>query len=107
VILETRVKVDPEGHMYGSVSAADIALLFQEMGLPVERKFILLTRPIKITGVHKLSLKLKEGVAITCSLNIIPEGVIAAGIESVVAPILVEESKEAAPEAGSKPSSEV
>ena len=34
--LEIRVKVDPEGHMYGSVSAADIAQLFQEKGLPVE-----------------------------------------------------------------------
>jgi large subunit ribosomal protein L9 len=95
IILETRVKVDPEGHMYGSVSAGDIALLFQESGLPVERKYVQLTRPIKATGVHKISLKLKEGVEVTCSLNIIPEGVIAAGIESVVAPIPVEEPQEA------------
>ena len=28
--LETKVKVDPEGHMYGSVSAGDIAALFQD-----------------------------------------------------------------------------
>lgn len=87
VALETRVKVDPEGHMYGSVSAADIAQLFQEKGLPVERKYILLNRPIKETGVHKISLKLKEGIALTCQLTIIPEGVNAAGIEAVTAPI--------------------
>ncbi len=109
IILETRVKVDPEGHMYGSVSAADIALLFQQNGLPVERKYVQLTRPIKVTGVHKISLKLKEGVAVVCSLNIIPEGVIATGIESVVAPIPVEgsaEAKTAAHESGSTPSAD-
>jgi large subunit ribosomal protein L9 len=99
VILETRVKVDPEGHMYGSVSGADVALLFQQQGLPVDRKFVQMTRPIKTTGVHQIALKLKEGVVVTCSLNIIPEGVVAAGIEAVTAPILVEEpSKAAAPE---------
>jgi large subunit ribosomal protein L9 len=95
IILETRVKVDPEGHMYGSVTPNDIALLFQQNGLPVERKYVQMTRPIKATGVHKIALKLKEGVQVTCSLNIIPEGVIATGIESVVAPIPMEESPEA------------
>lgn len=88
--LETKVKVDPEGHMYGSVSAADIAQLFQEKGLPVEKKYVQVAKPIKVTGVHKITLKLKEGVPATCNLHIIPEGVVAAGIEAVVAPIPVE-----------------
>jgi large subunit ribosomal protein L9 len=91
IVLETRVKVDPEGHMYGSVSAGDIAQLFQEKGLPVDRKYIQMTRPIKTTGEHKISLKLKEGIALICILKIIPEGVNVAGIEAVVAPIPVEE----------------
>ena len=39
IILETRVKVDPEGHMYGSVSAGDIALLFQHQMLQVFHVF--------------------------------------------------------------------
>jgi large subunit ribosomal protein L9 len=38
ITLETRVKVDPEGHMYGSVSAGDIATLFQERGLLVRSR---------------------------------------------------------------------
>lgn len=93
ISLETRVKVDPEGHMYGSVSAADIAQLFQEKGLPIERKSILVNKPIKETGVHKLSLKLKEGVTANCQLHIIPEGmVVAAGIETVTAPLPVDEN---------------
>lgn len=74
ISLDTTVKVDPDGHMYGSVSAADIAKLFQERGLPVEKKNIQLPRPIKETGSHNLSLLLKEGVEATCSLTIRPEG---------------------------------
>lgn len=96
--LEIRVKVDPEGHMYGSVSAADIAHLFQEKGLPIEKKAILVTKPIKETGVHKISLKLKEGVTASCQLTIIAEGVNVAGIEAVTAPIPVEGSPEKQPE---------
>lgn len=94
ILLETKTKVDPEGHMYGSVSAGDIALLFQQQGLPVERKNILLTRPIKETGVHKLSLKLKEGITATCTLTIHPEGgpALHRGIEAVTAPLPTEEA---------------
>jgi len=90
ITLETKVKVDPEGHMYGSVTAADIALLFQEKGFSIEKKNVLVSRPIKETGTHKLSLRLKEGIPVSCTLVIVPEGVVAAGIESVVAPIPVE-----------------
>jgi large subunit ribosomal protein L9 len=92
IVLETRVKVDPEGHMYGSVSAADIAALFQEKGLTVERKSVLVNKPIKETGVHKINLKLKEGVTASCQLTIIPEGIKATGIEAVTAPLPTEES---------------
>ncbi len=99
ITLEVKVKVDPEGHMYGSVSAGDIAQLFVERGLPVDRRYVLgLTRPIKTTGAHKLSLKLKEDVMATCTLHIIPEGMKQLpGAESVVKPIPVEGA--AAPEA--------
>ncbi len=92
--LEIRVKVDPEGHMYGSVSAAEIAQLFQERGLPVERKSVLVNKPIKETGAHKIALKLKEGVTAHCQLHIIPEGGRQEGIEAVVAPIPQEGEKE-------------
>lgn len=91
--IEIRVKVDPEGHMYGSVSAADISQLFQEKGLPVEKKSVQVTKPIKETGVHKVTLKLKEGVLVTFSLAIIPEGVVQTGLEAVTAPIGQEEEK--------------
>ncbi len=91
--LEIRVKVDPEGHMYGSVSAGDIAQLFQEKGLPIEKKSVLVTKPIKVTGEHQISLKLKEGITVTCKLAILPEGFVATGIEAVTAPLPTESEK--------------
>lgn len=85
--LEIKVKVDPEGHMYGSVAAADIAELFQQNGLPVEKKSVLVTKPIKVTGSHQITVKLKEGITATCTLAILAEGVVQTGAEAVVAPI--------------------
>lgn len=73
ISLDIQVKVDPEGHMYGSVSAADIANLFVQRGLPLERRNIVLNKPIKQTGAHKLVAKLKEGISASFNLNIVPE----------------------------------
>ena len=88
--LEIKVKVDPEGHMYGSVSAHDIAQLFQEKGIAIEKKYIQLNRPIKETGAHKISLKLKEGIPAIVQLSILPEGGVLAVAEQLTAPIPVE-----------------
>ncbi|HLB53243.1 MAG TPA: 50S ribosomal protein L9 [Chlamydiales bacterium] len=72
--LEIRVKVDPEGHMYGSVSASDIADLLQTQGIALDKKHVQLPKPIKTTGSHKISFKLKEGVPGSCILEVLPEG---------------------------------
>jgi large subunit ribosomal protein L9 len=91
ITLEIRVKVDPEGHMYGSVSASDIVTLLATQGIELDRKHVLLTKPLKVTGQHKISFKLKEAILATCMLRIIPEGMSMEGIEAVTAPIPTEE----------------
>ena len=93
ISLEISVKVDPEGHMYGSVSASDISQLFNDKSLPVDKKAIQVTKPIKETGKHNIPIKLKEGVEVNCELRILPEGVSLAGLEEVTAPIVAEEEK--------------
>jgi large subunit ribosomal protein L9 len=90
MILETKVKVDPEGHMYGSVAPQDIARLFEEKGFQIDRKYIQINRPIKQTGMHKVPLKLKEGVLVNCQLSIIPEGLVMTSSEAVTAPLAEE-----------------
>jgi large subunit ribosomal protein L9 len=75
ITLIATVKIDHEGHMYGSVSALDIVhLLKDQTGFELERRAVQLPQPIKETGVHDIKVKLKEGVATTFTLKVIPEG---------------------------------
>lgn len=68
------VKVDHEGHMYGSVSAAEITHLLQEHHhIALEKKAIQLKHPIKTTGVHDIHVRLKEGVETIIHLKVISE----------------------------------
>lgn len=75
ISLETTVKVDHDGHMYGSVTTQDIQqLIEQASGIHIEKKSIQLVHPIKKTGAHTITLKLKEGVVVeTITLNVTPE----------------------------------
>ncbi|MBS3904524.1 MAG: 50S ribosomal protein L9 [Simkania sp.] len=68
--LTTIVKVDPEGHLYGSVSVLDIIKLFEEQGIKIGRKNVVLPHPIKELGSHRLNLKLNEGVMMTFVLHV-------------------------------------
>ncbi len=68
------VKVDHEGHMYGSVTAADISnLLKAEHGFEVEKRFVQLKHPVKELGVFTVQLRLKEGVTSALTLKVMPE----------------------------------
>lgn len=64
------VKVDQEGRMYGSVTAADILKICAKEGLSLEKKNVVLPHPIKTIGVHTIQLRLKEDVLSTLSLNV-------------------------------------
>jgi large subunit ribosomal protein L9 len=64
------VKVDSDGHMYGSVSALDISKLLKDKGFAVERHYVKLLHPIKTLGVYEISLVLKEGVKASISLEV-------------------------------------
>lgn len=68
------VKVDQEGHMYGSVTAHDILHLLQdELRVELEKKSVVLKHPIKATGVHTILVKLKEGVTANFNLKVMSE----------------------------------
>lgn len=72
--LSKEVKVDPEGNMYGSVAAHDIAHMLQEEGFAVEKRYVVLPQPLRAVGTHTINLKLKEGVTASLTLEITPEG---------------------------------
>ncbi len=71
--LSIEVKVDPEGHMYGSVAATDIVKLLEKEGITLDRKMVALVHPIKAVGVHTIQLKLKEGIPASFTLQIVSD----------------------------------
>jgi large subunit ribosomal protein L9 len=58
------------GQLYGSVSTRDIAEVITEAGYSVDRRQVLLDRPIKALGVHEIKLQLHPEVVISASLNV-------------------------------------
>lgn len=78
-VYEVEVKVDHEGHMYGSVSIADVQRLAEENeGVTLDKHWVQLAHPIKTTGVHTVVLKLKEDVTAEITLKVMSEDGLAA-----------------------------
>jgi len=74
--LSTEVKVDADGRLYGSVSAADIVKVCAAEGVDLAKKSLILPHPIKAIGIHDVQVKLKEGVIATIKLNVYGDRVI-------------------------------
>jgi large subunit ribosomal protein L9 len=99
------------GHLYGSVSARDIAEALEGVGAKVAKSQVVLDRPIKALGVHEVRIALHPEVAVTVKVNVArsPEeaelqaqgiDVMAQMFEEDAAPVLTEEAEaEAAAEA--------
>jgi large subunit ribosomal protein L9 len=75
-ILTTVVKVDNDGHMYGSVSVADILTLLLNDGVKLEKKHVALHMPIKSLGNHQVTLKLPEDVMAQITVEVKPDRII-------------------------------
>lgn len=72
--VEIEVKVDHEGHMYGSVSALDIIRHVKlKTGIDLEKKMIPLKHPIKEVGIFDLSIRFKEEVTAQIHVKIYPK----------------------------------
>ncbi|MBS0584939.1 MAG: 50S ribosomal protein L9 [Verrucomicrobia bacterium] len=72
-MFETVVKVDPDGHMYGSVTTADIADILFNKGFTVNKKYIALIHPIRALGSYEITLKLPEGIEASVGLAVKPD----------------------------------
>lgn len=58
------------GQLYGSVSPRDIAEAITNDGFSIDRKQVLLEKPIKTLGVHELHLQLHPEVEVGISINV-------------------------------------
>jgi large subunit ribosomal protein L9 len=58
------------GQLYGSVSARDIMEGLEANGMKVERQQVVLDRPIKTLGIHKVRIALHPEVSVTVDVNV-------------------------------------
>ncbi len=58
------------GQLYGSVSARDIAEAVTQAGFTIEKRQVVLERPIKSLGLHSVRLVLHPEVAVRITANV-------------------------------------
>jgi large subunit ribosomal protein L9 len=58
------------GSLYGSVAARDVAEIATEGGFTVERRQVVLDRPVKELGLHPVRIVLHPEVSATVSVNV-------------------------------------
>ena len=58
------------GQLYGSVSARDVAESLSEAGYQVERRQVVMDRPIKALGIHSIRITLHPEVSVTVGVNV-------------------------------------
>ena len=72
--VEIEVKVDHEGHLYGSVSVLDIIEHVKlKTGIDLEKKMIPLKQPLKEVGVFDMAIRFKEGVTAQIHVKVYPK----------------------------------
>ena len=58
------------GQLYGSVSARDIAEAVTAAGFTIERRQVVLDRPIKSTGLHPIRIVLHPEISVAITANV-------------------------------------
>lgn len=66
-------KMDPDGHLFGSITILDLVKLLQNSGYKVEKRHVLLASPLKARGVYPLTIKFEDDVEATINVVIAPE----------------------------------
>jgi large subunit ribosomal protein L9 len=56
VAVTTKAKADAQGHLYGSVNAAQVAELLTKAGFPIDEKQVRLDAPLKTVGKHAVKV---------------------------------------------------
>jgi large subunit ribosomal protein L9 len=64
VSLKFRQKVGENDHLFGSVTAKDIAEALEKQNFHIDRRKVILDEPIKTLGEHKVAIRLHREVSI-------------------------------------------
>jgi large subunit ribosomal protein L9 len=85
------------GQLYGSVSSRDIADAVTEAGFTVDRRQIVLDRPIKTLGLHPLRVMLHPEVAVMVTANVAQSAEAAEMQKAGINPLVERDEDEPAP----------
>ncbi len=66
-------KAGEEGKLYGSVTSMDVAEGIEKQGVVLDRRKILLDKPIKAVGEYEIPVKIYQGVTGQVKLVVTPE----------------------------------
>jgi large subunit ribosomal protein L9 len=72
IVITISQKVGEEDKLYGSVTSMDIADEMEKKGLSIDRKKIVLDKPIKTLGEFDVKIKLHSQVAGTIKVVVVP-----------------------------------
>jgi large subunit ribosomal protein L9 len=66
------VRTGQAGRLFGSVSTADVAAAVAEAGLgPIDRRAVEFSSPVRQTGAHEASVRLRDDVSATLNLEVV------------------------------------
>lgn len=72
VTLDFAMRVGEHDRLYGSVTTVMLEEKLRELNLPISRKCLELTEPIKAVGSYLVSVKLPGGVRTQIRVNVVP-----------------------------------
>ena len=75
VKIQIEKRVGEHGHLFGSVTANEIADALMEKGIEVDKRRIELSSPIKNIGLHDVEVRLHRDVSATIQVEVVPMGV--------------------------------
>jgi large subunit ribosomal protein L9 len=90
VVLDFTRKSGEAGHLFGSVTSADIAAALEAKGFEIDRRKIQLPESIKTVGEHTVTIKLYREVAAHVKINVLAEATEEAAAEAPVAESVAE-----------------
>jgi len=73
VVLDFTRKSGEAGHLFGSVTSADIAAALEAKGFEIDRRKIVLAEPLKSVGEFKVAIKLYREVSAHIKVNVVAE----------------------------------
>jgi len=75
VKIQIEKRVGEHGHLFGSVTANEIADALMAKGIEVDKRRIEVGSPIKNIGVHDVEVRLHREVSATIQVEVVPMGV--------------------------------